>query len=143
MVLNNKIHFKLLSEDKQPKKTIFTPNAELLKHAEVLDVGKDVVEIKTNDVITLHVNAMNMLDSKEGFCTERDPIFVNYNPRIDKVQITETSKVNLTNFSEASVLKSSYSEVENGEKVYYKEGQSLILPDNTEIISKSQIFYKD
>lgn len=143
MVLNNKVHFELLSENEQPKKTIFTPNAELLKHAIVLDVGKEVAEMKKDDVITLHVNSMSMLNSKEGFCTERDPIFVNYKPRIDKVQITDTSKVTLTNFSEATVVKSSCDEIEDGDKIYYKEGQSLILPDNSEIISKSQIFYKD
>lgn len=143
MVLNNKVHFILLPEDEQPKKTIFTPNAELLKFAKVLEVGKDVKDIFKDDIITIYVTSIQMINQNEGFCVDREPIFVNYRPRVDKVLITDIGKDSFNTLSKATVLLSSSDEINDNDIIYFKEGQSHILPDNTELISKSQIYYKD
>lgn len=142
IVLNNKVYFELLDDSKQPKKTIFTPNAEMLKHAKVISVGSKVEEIKEEDIITLYVNHINMIDEKEGLCSDRDPVFINYYPRKDKINASLEEKSSLTPFTKAKVISSSCNDIKDGDTVYIKSGQGHILPDNTELISESQIYYK-
>lgn len=141
-VLNNKIHLRLLPEDQQPQRSLFQPTADLLKYAEVLGVGSKVTEIQKGQKIVVYVNALRMLNDKEGFCTERDPVFVDDLPRQGKVNTTKAAKEILTGFDKAEVLSSSSEGIEPGDTVYYTAGQSHILPDNTELISDSQIYFK-
>lgn len=142
-ILNSKIWFDLLEDSKQPKKTIFTPNAEMLKLGKVKATGSKVEEVKVGDIITLYVNSIHFLNEKEGFCTEREVVFRNGLPQKGKVHIKEQENVNMTSFNKAKVVKSSSEDVEEGDVINYKNGQSHILPDNTEIISESQIYFKE
>ena len=141
-VLNNKLHIRLLPDAEQPKKSIFSPDAEMLKKAEVLDVGQKVTEIEKGQIITLYVNSLYMLGTEEAFCTDRDPIFINGYPREGKVNVGNTEKKTMTSFTKGIALKSSSGDIDDNDVIYFREGQSHILPDNTEIISESQIYFK-
>ena len=141
--LNNKVYFEILSEDKQPKKSVFIPDAEMLKLAEVIDVGESVTKVKKEDIITIYVTAISMLTSTTGFCSEREIIFINSYPQENKIHINSQVKQELTIFRKANVLKSSSHDIKDNETIYYKDGQTHILPDGSEIISESQVYYKD
>jgi hypothetical protein len=141
-ILNNKIFFELLHEDDQPKKTIFTPNADLLKHARVIEVGHQVERPKESDIITLPVTTMIMTEKSKGFCSERDVIFVNGIPSEGKIHINKQSKEGITLLLNANVISSNSSDVQKGDTIFYREGQSMQLPDNTEIISEKSVYYK-
>ena len=54
-VLNNKVYFELLDDSQQPQKTIFQPNADMLKLGRVIDVGQKVEYISEGDIITIYV----------------------------------------------------------------------------------------
>ena len=141
--LNNKVYFEILSEDKQPKKSVFIPDAEMLKLAEVIDVGGSVTKVKKEDIITMYVTAISMLTSTTGFCSEREIIFINSYPQENKIHINSQVKQELTVFKKANVLKSSSKDIFDKEIIFYKDGQTHILPDGSEIISESQVYYKD
>jgi hypothetical protein len=140
-IKNSKILFELLPEKDQPKKTALKPHADMMKHALVTDVGSKVEEINIGDIITLYVTTMFMIEKNIGFCSERDVIFTNNIPQKGKVHIHRQSKNPLQPLSNAVVINSNSSDIEKGEKVFYREGQSMQLPDNTEIISETQIYY--
>ena len=141
--LNNKVYFEILSDDKQPKKSVFIPDAEMLKLAEVIDVGESVTKVKKEDIITIYVTAISMLTSTTGFCAEREIIFINSYPQENKIHINSQVKQELTVFKKANVLKSSSKDIFDNETIFYKDGQTHILPDGSEIISESQVYYKD
>lgn len=140
-VLNNKVYFELLDDSQQPQKTIFQPNADMLKLGRVIDVGQKVEYISEGDIITIYITSISMLDSTKGLCNDRDIIFNNSVPQKGKVHIGEQKNNKLSVFNSAKVLSSNSPDIQNEEEVYYKSGQSHVLPDNTEIISESQIFY--
>lgn len=142
-VLNNKILFELLSDDKQPQKTIFNTNATMLKLGRVVSVGDEVEKIKKGDIITVYVTTIFMLDGKMGFCSQRDIIFTNDIPAENKVHVKHQSKEDLSLFDSAIVVNSNSKNIDSGDKIFFRKGQSHILPDNTEIISDSQIYYKE
>ena len=114
----------------------------MLKKAEVLEVGSNVIHVKTGDIIEVYVNTMVMISKDEGFCSERDVIFTNSLPPEGKVHIKNPSKKPLSPLTEAEVVNSNAKEIEKGDVVYFKSGQSHILPDNSEIISETQIYHK-
>lgn len=142
VVLNNKILLEVLDDEFQPKKTFLNTTADLLKYCKVLDVGKKVEDIKKDDIVKLYVININFLDKKTGFCNEKDIIFINDYPRENKVHIKNQTKENLGFLHKADVIKSSSDDIEDNDEIYYKHGQSHILPDNTEIVSETQIYYK-
>ena len=41
------------------------------------------------------------------------------------------------------VLKSSTNDIKDNEKVFYKDGQFLELPDHTKILSETQIYFSE
>lgn len=141
-VLNNKIYFELLPDSEQPQKTIFSPNMDMLKLCKVIDIGNKVFDfIKKEDIITLYVNNIQMIDKTKGFCNDKDVLFINEYPLKGKVHVTEQEKPKITPFSKAKVKKSSVDDIKDNENIYYKQGQSHILPDSTEIISETQIYF--
>lgn len=142
-VLNNKIYFELLPPDAQPQKTIFNPTADMLKLAKVIDVGCKVEEVRKDDIITLYEISIKNLGDGTGFCSERDVIFSNSIPQKNKVHIRNQEKVDLSMLNKATVINSNCEDISKDETVFYINGQSHILPDNTEIISESQIFYTE
>lgn len=140
-VLNNKIHFELLPPEYQPQKTIFNPTADMLKLAKVIDVGCKVEEVKKEDIITLYEMAIKSLGDGTGFCSERDVIFTNNIPQKNKVHIKNQEKLDMSMLNKATVVNSNCEDISQDDTVFYINGQSHILPDNTEIISESQIYY--
>ena len=142
-VLNTKIHFELLPESDQPQKTVFQPNMDVLKIGKVLDIGHKVEKVKKGDFITLHINNISKYIQNDYFCNERDVIFINGYPQEGKVQITEQEDINMTSFKKARVLKSSTNDIKDNEKVFYKDGQFLELPDHTKILSETQIYFSE
>lgn len=140
-VLGDKILYELLPIDEQPKSSIFQPNMDMLKRGRVIKVGKDCKEICEGDVITFYVNHMRVLDKDLGFLMERDVIFINEVVREGKVELRPMGHKHLTNFDLGEVVSSGYDEVSKGAVVGYQKGQSHILPNNNEILSKTQIFY--
>lgn len=140
-VVNNKIYFDLLVESEQDQKTIFTPNADMMKYALVLDVGHKVEWVKKGDVIKLYVNTMFMTEKGKGFCAERDVIFCNQIPQKGKVHIKEQTKDKITSLKTAKVINANCDDIQTDDIIAYRDGQSLILPDNTEIVSETQIYY--
>jgi exosome complex RNA-binding protein Csl4 len=140
--LNNKILYKVLDEEYQPKKNIFTPNADLLKYAEVISIGEKVEFVKKGDIISIYVHDMNRVDSEVGFCSDRSVIFKNGIPQKGKIHITNIENNPMNSFSKGEVIKSNSDDVEPGDIIYFKSGQSHILPDHTEIISETQVYYK-
>ena len=140
--LNSKILFELLPEDKQPQKTIFAPNMDLMKFAKVLSVGKKVEDVKVGDIITIYVTTMVMLKKTIGFCSERDVILTNNIPPKGKIHINQQSKEGITVLMNANVINSNSEDIDTGDQIYYKVGNSHQLPDNTEIISEQQVYYK-
>lgn len=142
-VKNSKILFELLPEVHQPKKTALKPHADMMKLCKVIDVGNKTEWVEINDVITIPVNSMIMIEKNIGFCSERDVIFTNNIPQKGKVHVYRQSKNPLQKLSNAYVLNSNSDDITKGEKVFYREGQSMQLPDNTEIISETQIYYSE
>lgn len=142
-VLNTKIYFQLLPESEQPQKTVFQPNMDVLKIGQVIDVGHKVEKVKKGDFITLHINNISKYIQNDCFCNERDVIFINGYPQEGKVQITEQEDMNMTSFKKARVLKSSSNDIKDNEKVFYKDGQFLELPDHTKILSETQIYFSE
>lgn len=140
MVANNKIYFKLLDESLQPVKTILRPQADVIKLVEVLDVGHKVEIAKKGDILHLYVATMIITEYDKGFCSDRDVLFVNEIPQAGKVHITNQEKDPLNPLSTANVINSNSEGIDKNDKIYYRSGQSLILPDNTEILSDSQIY---
>lgn len=144
-IVNNKVLFVLLPEKDQPQKTIFTPHADIWKHAKVMEVGHKVEIAKEKDIITVYVSTMVMIEKNIGICSDRDIIFINGIPTEGKVQINQQSKSDsgLSILKSANVVSSNSGDISPGNKVFYKEGKSHELPDNTEIILESQIYYKE
>ena len=143
MVLNSKIKFKLLPDDDQPKKSVFKPNVDLIKLVKVEKIGTRVEDVEEGDILHLYVTSMFMIDSDTGFCSERDVIFCNEIPQKGKVHISEQSKKPMDVFSTAKVINANSEDVLQGDIIHYREGQSHLLPDNTEILSETQIYYKE
>lgn len=141
--LNNKLMIELLEDSKQPQKTIFSPNADMIKIGKVLSKGKSVDIVKEGDTVHVYTNNLTMFDSRKGFCSQRDLLFVNEYPQEGKVHITEQTTVPMSSFTSGVVIKSSSEDIQDEDKVFYKKGQSHVLPDNTEIISESQIYYSE
>lgn len=141
-VLNTKIYLELLPDDDQPKRTILKPDAEMMKHYRVLDVGHRVEIVKKDDIVTTYVNNVMMLDTSKGLCSERDIVFINHSPQPGKINITDQSKVPLTGFKSGRVLSSGVDDISKDDRVYYKPGQSHVLPDHTELISETNIYFK-
>ena len=142
-VKNSKILFELLPESQQPKKTALKPHADMMKLCKVIDVGNKTEWVQIHDIITIYVTTMVMIEKNIGFCSERDVIFTNNIPQKGKVHVHRQSKNPLQKLSNAFVLSSNSEDIEKGEKVFYREGQSMQLPDNTEIISETQIYYSE
>lgn len=140
--LNNKIYFELLPDLEQPQKTIFQPTADMMKLAKVIEVGNKVEVVNKGQEITLYVNNIIPLEGKKGFCIERDIIFIDTYPQPGKVHIDGQSNTPMASLESSSVIRSSSEGIEDGDIIYYKKGQAHVLPDNSEIISESQIFYK-
>lgn len=140
-IVNSKIYFEVLPEKDQDKKTVFTPNADMMKYAKVIDIGHKVEWVQSGDIIKLYVNTMFMTEKGKGFCAERDVIFCNQIPQKGKVHIKEQVKDKITSLKTAKVINANCEDIESGDTVAYRDGQSLILPDNTEIVSETQIYY--
>lgn len=141
--LNNKVSFKLLPDSEQPKRSVLNPDAESLKKATVLSVGYKVEHIKVGDVIVLYTNDIRIAEEGIGYCNETNPIFINDKPQPNKTHI-QTKKTNkISKFNKAIVKSSTDKELQEGDEIGYVKGSGLILPDHTEIISDTQIFYKD
>lgn len=141
-ILNSKIYFELLPDEEQAQRTVFTPNADMMKKASVINVGSKVEFVKEKDIIEIYSNSIVLTEGRKGFCSERDVIFTNSKPPIGKIHINEQSTRGMTVLTNANVISSNADDVEEGDRVYYKAGQSHILPDHTEIISESQVYYK-
>ena len=134
--------FELLPEDQQPKPTLLNPNADDLKKAKVLGVGCKVQYIKEYDVITLYNNDIMIVEDNTGYCTETNPIFINDKPQPNKTNILPENSLSISKFSKATVLTSTDPQLKKGDKVGYKKASGLVLPDQSEIISDTQIFFK-
>lgn len=142
--VHNKLYLELLPDSEQPERTIFNQDAELMKHYEVIAKGSTVSEeIEVGDIVTCYINHVRMIDFHKGFCTDRDPIFIDGSPRTGKVVIKNPQREGLTLFNRAEVVKSSSKDVDEACDVIYLPGQGHILPDGTEIISETQIVAKD
>lgn len=141
--LNNKVMYTLLPDNEQPKRTILNPDGDNLKKAKVISVGSKVEHIKLDDIITLYTHDVRIAEDNIGYCTDTNPIFINNKPQPNKTHI-QTKKTNkVSRFNKATVLSSTDKELKEGDEIGYVKGSGLILPDNTEIISDTQIFYKD
>lgn len=140
--LNNKVYFELLPDSEQPQKTIFQPTADMMKIARVISNGHKVDIVYPGQKIWIYVNNIISMNDNKGFCVDRDIIFIDEYPQPGKVHIFGQSSTPLSSLESSKVLKSSSEDIENGDTVHYRKGQSHVLPDNTEIISESQIFYK-
>lgn len=141
--LNSKVMYTLLPDSEQPKRSVFNPDAENLKKCKVLSVGSKVENIKVDDIITLYIHDIRMAEENIGYCNDTNPIFINDKPQPNKTHI-KTKKTNkISKFSKATVLSSTDKELKEGDEVGYIKGTGLELPDGTEIISDTQIFYKD
>lgn len=140
--LNSKVYFTLLPSDKQPKKTLISPDGDILKMGEILKVGNEVTELKEGDIITFYGNDFLRITEKEGVIADRSIIFVNSKPRKNKTHISELNSTELSTLNKARVISSDDNEIQEDDNIFYKKGASLILPDKTEIISNTQVFYK-
>lgn len=140
--LNTKILYELLDDALQPQKTIFTPNADMMKLATVLSVGHKVEFVKPDDIISVYIHDMNRIDNKLGFCSERSVIFKNGIPQEGKIHVKNPTREKMSSLTKAEVIESNSEDVKSGDIIYYKEGQCLELPDSTEIISETQVYYK-
>jgi hypothetical protein len=140
-ILNSKIFFEVLPDKDQPQKSPFSPNADLMKYAKVLDIGHKVEWVEIGDVIKLYVNTMFMIEKNKGFCSERDVIFRNSIPPKGKVHIKDQIKDTMSPLKNAKVIQSNSEDIISNDTIGYRDGQSLILPDGTEIISETQIYY--
>lgn len=139
----DKIYYEILPDSDQPQKTIFTPNADMLKRVKVLDVGDMVVNKKKGDILTLYVNDMTRYgDYDKGFCIDRHVIFTNDIPQYLKVQVKNIQKDTMEVLSKGTVVESGSENIKKDDDIVFKHGQSHILPDNSEIISDSQIYFK-
>lgn len=142
VALNNKISYILLPDEEQPNRTILNPDGDNLKKAKVVSVGSKVEHIKPDDIITLYTHDVRIAEENIGYCADTNPIFINEKPQPNKTHI-RTKKVNkVSRFQKATVLSSTDKELNEGDEIGYVKGNGLILPDNTEIISDTQIFYK-
>lgn len=142
IALNNKVKFELLPEDRQPKPTVLNPNADALKLAIVLSVGHKVENIKEGDTITLYNNDVMIFEDKIGYCVDSNPIFINDRPQPNKTNILPEKATTISKFSKATVLSSTDKNLNAGDKVGYKDGNGLKLPDESLIVSDTQIFFK-
>lgn len=140
--LNNKIFFELLDEKHQPKKSILVPDGDILKKAKVLDVGNKVTNIKKGDEIVLYVNDIRGIGDRKGYCNDTNPIFINDKPQANKTHISKISSDNLTRFDNGKVISSTDDNLKKDDIIGYIKGNGLILPDSSEIISDTQIFFK-
>lgn len=140
--VNNKILYELLPEEDQPKKTIFSPGMDMLKRLRVLDKGSKVDDINVGDIITVYVHDMNQISSERGFCNSTSVIFTNDIPPKGTVHVNNINKESLSNFANGDVIQSNSEDIQKEDKIYFKQDKAHILPDNTEIISERQIFYK-
>lgn len=140
--LFNKVLFELLSEDKQPKKSIFAPNGDSIKNAVVIAIGETVTAINPGDIIQLYVNDIMGIDSKLGYCIDTNAIFINRKPQPNKTHIRSKKSEELSKFNKADVIVSTSSKLKKGDEIGYKKGSGLILPDGSEIISNTQIYFK-
>lgn len=142
--LNTKIYFELLPDSEQPQKTFMNSELDKIKLCKVLKTGNKVSNfVKEEDIITVPVHAITMMYKEtKGFCSERDVIFSNSYPVEGKVHIKNQERIELNNLNKAIVIKSSSQDIDDEDEIFYKNGQSLVLPDHTEIISESQIYFK-
>lgn len=142
-ITNNKIYFELLPESEQPVKSIYAPTGDMMKLGKVLDTGHKVEIAKKGDIIQIYFTTMILLNPKEAFCSDRDVIFVNDIPQKGKIHINKQSKESLSLLNSSIVINSNSDDIQKNDKIYYKKGQGHILPDNTEIISETQVYYKE
>lgn len=141
--LNTKIYFKLLPENQQPRKTLIAPDGDILKKATVISVGEEVAQVVKGDIITIYGYDCIRLDSDKGVTNERSVLFKNEIPLKNKTHIIEMDDIETLNvLSKAKVIATSTKDIDREDIVYFKKGTGLILPDKTEIISDSQIFFK-
>ena len=139
--VNNKILFDLLPDYEQPRKTVFSPDADTMKVARVISTGPEVTQdIKKDLKITFYVHGSRMLDSRTGVISDRDVVFVDDRPRPGKVHVTEQETKSMSSLGTARVISSGSKDISDREEIFYSPGQSLQLPDGTEIISETQIF---
>lgn len=140
--LFNKVLFELLPEDQQPKKSIFAPNGDSVKNATVIAIGETVTAIKEGDIIQLYVNDIMGIDSKRGYCIDTNAIFINKQPQPNKTHIRTKKSEGLSKFVKADVISSSTLNLKEGDEIGFKRGSGLVLPDGSEIISNTQIYFK-
>lgn len=140
--LFNKVLFELLPEDQQPKKSIFAPNGDSVKNAKVISVGETVTFIKKDDIIQLYANDIMGINSKLGYCIDTNAIFINRKPQPNKTHIRSKKSEELSKFNKADIISSSSSKLKEGDEIGFKKGNGLILPDGSEIISNTQIYFK-
>lgn len=141
-ILSDKLLVRLLPEDLQPKKTIFHSTMDMLKKVEVIKKGDNTKWINEGDVVTLYVNSLYNIEDDLFFCVEREVILINDKPQPGKIHIKNPTKISMTALHEAEVVSSNDVELIKGDTLIFKKGQSLVLPDHTEIISESQAFAK-
>ena len=104
---------KLIVEIINSDEDDWNPLYKILTKAKVLDLGNEVLEyIKKDDIITISKSDIHII--KENII-----------------------------FDKGNVIKSSCSDIKSDEIIGYIKGKGgLILPDYTEVISKSQIYFK-
>lgn len=140
--LNNKIKFELLPEDEQPKKTSMVPFGDALKKVKVLEVGTKVEDIEKDDILVLYNHDVMLFEGSMGYCLDRDPVFINDHPQKNKTHIQPKKADRLSKFEKGTVLSTTDPEMSKGDEIGFKKANGLILPDNTEIISDTQIYFK-
>lgn len=141
--LSNKIRFKLLDEDKQPKNTILDPNAELLKVCEVIDIGPQVTEVKVGDLITLFSQDIIRTGlQKDCFCTIHSVLFINEYTKQDRFLVSEKKNNDLGSmFKKVTVLKTHVgSDMNVGDDVLVKSNAGILLPDSSLMMNTSIAF---
>lgn len=140
--LNNKILVELLPDSEQPKKTIFSPNEDMIKIGIALSTGYKVENVVEKDRLHVYVNSLHVVEGNLAFCSERDVIFRNNYPQPGKIHIDSQIDIPMSSFMKANVVRSSSEDILDQETIFYKKGQSHVLPNNTEIISETQVYYK-
>ena len=137
--VGNKLIVEIINSDEDD----WNPLYKILTKAKVLDLGNEVLKyIKKDDIITISKSDIHILKENIGFCVDRNIIFINDYPHEDKVHINPCKK-EIDIFDKGNVIKSSCSDIKSDEIIGYIKGKGgLILPDYTEVISKSQIYFK-
>lgn len=135
--LFNKLILEKLPKEQEDE---WNPLYKVMIKAKVLSTGSEIDFVKDGDIVVLAESDLHMMDNKKGFAVDRSLIFINDYPQPGKIHITPLKK-DLNVFEKGVVVKSSVDPLLEGDEVGYVKG-GIVLPDYTEIISKSQVYFK-